>query len=211
MVAAAASVAIVVAASGAASAAVAAASRCHKDHPRPCWVNRLACWNFGSPLFNNTAHFISAKSHIFCRQTPLVPHPFFVELGTFSHACEGEMVYKMVPTEKVPKFNHPVYTHDKVEVGKVDEIFGSTTEPVGSSSIFSHGTHSSSVKLDFCSSTCVSHGFLLFTFIISEGPPGAVNWHWASCPNPSHFFFPSHAVLHSEAQPGLCGHQLQGR
>jgi rRNA processing protein Gar1 len=40
------------------------------------------------------------------------------------------MVYKMVETDKVPKFNHPVYTHEKVEVGKVDEIFGSTTEPV---------------------------------------------------------------------------------
>jgi len=62
----------------------------------------------------------------------LAPHPPEIppELGKFSHACEGEMVYKMVETDKVPKFNHPVYTHDKVEVGKVDEIFGSTTEPV---------------------------------------------------------------------------------
>ncbi|ELR11778.1 Gar1 protein RNA binding region protein [Acanthamoeba castellanii str. Neff] len=57
------------------------------------------------------------------------PPDTVVELGKFTHACEGEMVYKMVETDKVPKFNHPVYTHEKVEVGKVDEIFGSTTEP----------------------------------------------------------------------------------
>ncbi|KAL6062514.1 H/ACA snoRNP pseudouridylase subunit [Balamuthia mandrillaris] len=51
-----------------------------------------------------------------------------IELGQFSHACEGEMVYKMTPNDKVPKFNHPVYFEDKKQVGKVDEIFGPVNE-----------------------------------------------------------------------------------
>lgn len=40
------------------------------------------------------------------------------------------MVFKLTIDDKVPKFGHPVYTPDKQELGKVDEIFGPTTEPV---------------------------------------------------------------------------------
>jgi hypothetical protein len=52
-----------------------------------------------------------------------------VELGLFLHPAEGEMVYRST-NEKVPYFNAPVFLENKTPVGKVDEIFGPTTEMV---------------------------------------------------------------------------------
>jgi H/ACA ribonucleoprotein complex subunit 1 len=52
-----------------------------------------------------------------------------VELGHFMHACEGEMVCRNT-NEKVPYFNAPVYLENKTQIGKVEEIFGPTTEVV---------------------------------------------------------------------------------
>jgi len=51
-------------------------------------------------------------------------------MGAFSHACEGDAVFKLTNPEKMPKFNHPVYTESKQEMGKVDEIFGAINDPV---------------------------------------------------------------------------------
>eukprot|EP01087_Luapelamoeba_hula_P022510 TRINITY_DN8080_c0_g1_i1.p1 TRINITY_DN8080_c0_g1~~TRINITY_DN8080_c0_g1_i1.p1 ORF type:complete len:208 (+),score=42.41 TRINITY_DN8080_c0_g1_i1:69-692(+) len=56
------------------------------------------------------------------------PPDSVIEMGVFSHACEGDMVYKMTSADKVPKFNHPAYTPSKQEVGKVDEIFGAIND-----------------------------------------------------------------------------------
>ncbi|RKP39106.1 Gar1/Naf1 RNA binding region-domain-containing protein [Dimargaris cristalligena] len=55
------------------------------------------------------------------------PPESVVELGSFKHACEGEMVYKSTNTH-VPYFNAPVYLEDKTLIGKVDEILGPITE-----------------------------------------------------------------------------------
>jgi H/ACA ribonucleoprotein complex subunit 1 len=44
-------------------------------------------------------------------------------MGTFMHACEGEMVCTST-NAKVPKFNAPIYLENKTSVGKVDEILG---------------------------------------------------------------------------------------
>ncbi|KAH7137996.1 Gar1/Naf1 RNA binding region-domain-containing protein [Dendryphion nanum] len=45
------------------------------------------------------------------------------ELGTFVHACEGEMFCESV-NPKIPYFNAPIYLENKTPVGKVDEILG---------------------------------------------------------------------------------------
>ena len=45
------------------------------------------------------------------------------------HSAEGEMVCRNT-NEKIPYFNAPVFLENKTPVGKVDEIFGPTTEVV---------------------------------------------------------------------------------
>ncbi|VVT51776.1 uncharacterized protein SAPINGB_P003209 [Magnusiomyces paraingens] len=46
-----------------------------------------------------------------------------LEMGTFVHPCEGDIVCKSINT-KVPYFNAPIYLENKSVVGKVDEILG---------------------------------------------------------------------------------------
>jgi len=50
-----------------------------------------------------------------------------VELGQFMHACENELICRNT-NEKIPYFNAPVYLENKTLIGKVDEIFGTTSE-----------------------------------------------------------------------------------
>lgn len=50
-----------------------------------------------------------------------------VAMGTFMHACEGEMVCKSI-NPKVPYFNAPIYLENKSQIGKVDEILGPINE-----------------------------------------------------------------------------------
>ena len=47
-----------------------------------------------------------------------------VEVGTFSHACEGEAVCKLTIKDKVPYFNGFIFLENKTQIGKVEEIFG---------------------------------------------------------------------------------------
>ncbi|PVU90808.1 hypothetical protein BB559_004428 [Furculomyces boomerangus] len=55
------------------------------------------------------------------------PPDSVLELGSFIHECEGEMVCKSTNT-KVPYFNAPVYLQNKSQIGKVDEILGPINE-----------------------------------------------------------------------------------
>lgn len=48
-------------------------------------------------------------------------------MGTFLHSCEGEMIIKST-NEKVPYFNAGIFLENKTLLGKVDEIFGATTD-----------------------------------------------------------------------------------
>ena len=52
------------------------------------------------------------------------PPASVVEMGSFLHACEGEMVCKSVNASKVPQFNAFVFLENKTNVGKVDEVLG---------------------------------------------------------------------------------------
>ncbi|CRG87602.1 H/ACA ribonucleoprotein complex subunit 1 [Talaromyces islandicus] len=46
-----------------------------------------------------------------------------LEMGSFMHACEGEMVCESI-NPKIPYFNAPIYLENKTPVGKVDEVLG---------------------------------------------------------------------------------------
>ncbi|KIW00872.1 H/ACA ribonucleoprotein complex subunit 1 [Verruconis gallopava] len=46
-----------------------------------------------------------------------------LEMGTFLHACENEIVCESTNT-KIPYFNAPIYLENKTPIGKVDEILG---------------------------------------------------------------------------------------
>ncbi|RDL32463.1 uncharacterized protein BP5553_08919 [Venustampulla echinocandica] len=46
-----------------------------------------------------------------------------LEMGSFLHACEGEIVCESINT-KIPYFNAPIYLENKTSIGKVDEILG---------------------------------------------------------------------------------------
>ncbi|MCJ1392387.1 H/ACA snoRNP pseudouridylase subunit [Xylographa bjoerkii] len=51
------------------------------------------------------------------------PPASVLEMGSFVHACEGEMVCESV-NPKIPYFNAPIYLENKTAIGKVDEILG---------------------------------------------------------------------------------------
>ncbi|KAJ3347980.1 H/ACA snoRNP pseudouridylase subunit [Entophlyctis luteolus] len=55
------------------------------------------------------------------------PPDSVLAMGTFMHACEGELVCKSVNT-KIPYFNAPIYLENKTQIGKVDEILGPLNE-----------------------------------------------------------------------------------
>ncbi|KAF3407695.1 CDP-diacylglycerol--serine O-phosphatidyltransferase [Talaromyces pinophilus] len=46
-----------------------------------------------------------------------------LEMGSFMHACEGEIVCESI-NPKIPYFNAPIYLENKTPVGKVDEVLG---------------------------------------------------------------------------------------
>ncbi|KAF8866058.1 Gar1-domain-containing protein [Acephala macrosclerotiorum] len=46
-----------------------------------------------------------------------------LEMGTFMHACEGEIICESI-NSKIPYFNAPIYLQNKTAIGKVDEILG---------------------------------------------------------------------------------------
>ncbi|GAA5823453.1 hypothetical protein JCM3770_006042 [Rhodotorula araucariae] len=51
-----------------------------------------------------------------------------IEIGTFLHAVEGEMLCASSLPSKVPYFNAPIYLPTKAPIGKVDEILGPINE-----------------------------------------------------------------------------------
>ncbi|KAK9256370.1 H/ACA ribonucleoprotein complex, subunit Gar1/Naf1 [Lipomyces tetrasporus] len=55
------------------------------------------------------------------------PPETVLEMGTFMHACEGEIMCQSVNT-KIPYFNAPIYLENKTAIGKVDEILGPINE-----------------------------------------------------------------------------------
>ncbi|TPX69447.1 hypothetical protein SpCBS45565_g02462 [Spizellomyces sp. 'palustris'] len=58
-------------------------------------------------------------------QQPQGPPAQILELGTFVHPCEGELVCERSASQvKIPYFNAPIYLENKTQIGKVDEILG---------------------------------------------------------------------------------------
>ncbi|KAI0799302.1 Gar1/Naf1 RNA binding region-domain-containing protein [Xylaria sp. FL0064] len=53
------------------------------------------------------------------------PPDTILEMGSFLHACEGEMVCSSVSAQnKIPQFNAQIFLENKTSVGKVDEVLG---------------------------------------------------------------------------------------
>ncbi|KAI0003308.1 H/ACA ribonucleoprotein complex, subunit Gar1/Naf1 [Russula compacta] len=56
------------------------------------------------------------------------PPDFVLEMGSFLHAVEDEMLCSSLMPDKVPYFNAPIYLQNKSVIGKVDEILGPINE-----------------------------------------------------------------------------------
>jgi len=57
------------------------------------------------------------------RNFDMGPPENVIPFGSFSYPCEGDLVCKS-NIEDVPYFSAPVYLDNKVQIGKIDEIFG---------------------------------------------------------------------------------------
>lgn len=58
---------------------------------------------------------------------PRGPPESVLEMGSFLHTCEGDIVCRSINT-KIPYFNAPIYLENKTQIGKVDEILGPLNE-----------------------------------------------------------------------------------
>ncbi|KAF7770929.1 hypothetical protein Agabi119p4_6903 [Agaricus bisporus var. burnettii] len=56
------------------------------------------------------------------------PPEHVLEMGSFIHAVEDEMLCSSTMPDKVPYFNAPIYLQNKSMIGKVDEILGPINE-----------------------------------------------------------------------------------
>ncbi|PPQ86885.1 hypothetical protein CVT25_012604 [Psilocybe cyanescens] len=62
------------------------------------------------------------------QQRDFGPPDQVLEMGTFIHAVEDEMLCSSLMPDKVPYFNAPIYLQNKSQIGKVDEILGPINE-----------------------------------------------------------------------------------
>ncbi|KAF9066817.1 Gar1/Naf1 RNA binding region-domain-containing protein [Rhodocollybia butyracea] len=62
------------------------------------------------------------------QQRDFGPPDTVLEMGTFIHAVEDEMLCSSLMPDKVPYFNAPIYLQNKSVIGKVDEILGPINE-----------------------------------------------------------------------------------
>ncbi|KAJ6513828.1 Gar1/Naf1 RNA binding region-domain-containing protein [Mycena vitilis] len=62
------------------------------------------------------------------QQRDMGPPDTVLEMGSFIHAVEDEMLCSSLMPDKVPYFNAPIYLQNKSVIGKVDEILGPINE-----------------------------------------------------------------------------------
>lgn len=62
------------------------------------------------------------------QQRDMGPPETVLEMGSFIHAVEDEMLCQSLMPDKVPHFNAPIYLQNKSQIGKVDEILGPINE-----------------------------------------------------------------------------------
>ncbi|KAI5124023.1 hypothetical protein M0805_003854 [Coniferiporia weirii] len=62
------------------------------------------------------------------QQRDFGPPETVLEMGSFVHAVEDEMLCASLMPDKVPYFNAPIYLMNKSVIGKVDEILGPINE-----------------------------------------------------------------------------------
>ncbi|RDB21545.1 H/ACA ribonucleoprotein complex subunit 1 [Hypsizygus marmoreus] len=62
------------------------------------------------------------------QQRDMGPPDQVLEMGSFVHAVEDEMLCSSLILDKVPYFNAPIYLQNKSVIGRVDEILGPINE-----------------------------------------------------------------------------------
>ncbi|WVQ73072.1 H/ACA ribonucleoprotein complex subunit 1 [Cryptococcus sp. DSM 104548] len=62
------------------------------------------------------------------QQRDFGPPDTVLEIGSFQHDVESEMLCSLVTPTKIPYFNAPIYLQNKTQIGKVDEILGPINE-----------------------------------------------------------------------------------
>ena len=60
-----------------------------------------------------------------------------VEIGSFMHSVESEMLCSLTQPTRIPYFNAPIYLSNKTQIGKIDEILG----PINEVGVTGHFTH----------------------------------------------------------------------
>jgi H/ACA ribonucleoprotein complex subunit 1 len=74
-------------------------------------------------------NLFSVRTHDECLGSfPLSQNDAHIEMGSFIHAVEDEMLCSSLMPDKVPYFNAPIYLQNKSVIGKVDEILGPINE-----------------------------------------------------------------------------------
>ena len=56
------------------------------------------------------------------------PPQSVIRVGTVMHPCEEYIVLKNEITDRVPKFNNPLYLENKKKIGVVDDVFGQISD-----------------------------------------------------------------------------------
>ncbi|ADV24099.1 H/ACA ribonucleoprotein complex subunit 1 [Cryptococcus gattii E566] len=62
------------------------------------------------------------------QQRDMGPPDTVLEIGSFQHDVESEMLCSLTAPTKIPYFNAPIYLQNKTQIGKVDEILGPINE-----------------------------------------------------------------------------------
>ncbi|KAE8539439.1 H/ACA ribonucleoprotein complex subunit 1 [Cryptococcus gattii VGV] len=62
------------------------------------------------------------------QQRDMGPPDTVLEIGSFQHDVESEMLCSLTASTKIPYFNAPIYLQNKTQIGKVDEILGPINE-----------------------------------------------------------------------------------
>jgi H/ACA ribonucleoprotein complex subunit 1 len=56
------------------------------------------------------------------------PPEMITEIGEFMHGAEEDLIFRVTPEGKTPRFNCFIYTQDKAKIGKIDELLGAVTD-----------------------------------------------------------------------------------
>jgi H/ACA ribonucleoprotein complex subunit 1 len=96
------------------------------------------------------------------------PPEMITEIGEFMHGAEEDLIFRVTPEGKTPRFNCFIYTQDKAKIGKIDELLGAVTDVMFSAKP-ERGVTAASLQAGlkvFCSPTQINN-----TSMFTNPPP----------------------------------------